>query len=1011
VAISQSEIFLIIRARNLARAELHRLDRDLGGIHRRWGTVASAARITGRAVAGGAIVAAIGLGKAAFMAGDFEQKMNVLAKVSQASRGEMAMLSKLAIQLGNDIKLPGISAMDATDAMLELSKAGLSVTDVMGASRGVLQLATAGELDVADAAKIAANASQAEVHDVALAAQQAATSFHQAKQPVDAMVTSIALMANAGIRGSDAGTSLKVMLQRLEAPTKKAKKVMDEYGLAVFDAHGKTRPLRDIIRDLEPVFARMTDAQRAAFTQTVFGTDAMRAANIVLGGGTKAWDAMHTAVTKANAAQELAAARTKGFKGALEALKNMLSTAALIVGNAVLPKFTEWINWVTQKGIPSLGGLWDKLTDLKDILDILGPKAALKNLFPASLAGTIDKIATAGGNLVDAAKKWAGLILSGINQGLKTGHWGTLVDTAAKGLSAAVGNGVKLIGAMFSKVDWKQVGSTLNAGFVKLIEGIGNLGSAIVKLFGKVDWFSVGTTVGKNAAPFMIAFMGSVLDPGKLFEAIKKHPFDFVAGLLAILGVGKIGGAIAKVLRAIPFLKVFAPLFEGLHKLTNPINRAIGGVLKLFGEGFLAGFREVFPRVGKLLGDLFDGKILGAVRRRFGDIRKAGADYIRSLGRGMGQMFGLIIRDIGQLIGFLTKPFRPAGSWLISAGLNLLRGLRAGIGIGGGATIRAIATVIRFLLGPFRPAAGWLISAGLNLLRGLRAGIAIGTRAIGGVLRTVKDAIVDGIKRLFGISSPSTVMQGIGANLVGGLVKGLVTNTRNLRGVIKSLGVSTRTLLGAALGGAWDFVKGKWQQATSFVGGLVGAVVKGTNVAIVKGVASRYGWGSGAQWNALSNLIMGESGFRNTAQNPTSTAYGMFQFLNSTWAGVGGHKTSDPFLQAVYGLRYIAQRYGSPIAAYSAWQSRSPHWYARGGVVNEPTLMYGLRTGQTGVMGESGAEAIVPLGTGSGGGHLHVHFHGPVYGGKEGIRQLVEDIHQGLIKKQGRWGGVKLGLT
>jgi methyl-accepting chemotaxis protein len=101
----------------------------------------------------------------------------------------------------------------------------------------------------------------------------------------------------------------------------------------------------------------------------------------------------------------------------------------------------------------------------------------------------------------------------------------------------------------------------------------------------------------------------------------------------------------------------------------------------------------------------------------------------------------------------------------------------------------------------------------------------------------------------------------------------------------------------------------------------------------IRMAASSRGWSEGAQWNALLNLIKGESGFNPNAQNPTSTAYGLFQFLNSTWAGVGGQKTSNPALQSEYGMRYIASRYGNPVNAYGKWSSRSPHWYDEGGML------------------------------------------------------------------------------
>lgn len=109
------------------------------------------------------------------------------------------------------------------------------------------------------------------------------------------------------------------------------------------------------------------------------------------------------------------------------------------------------------------------------------------------------------------------------------------------------------------------------------------------------------------------------------------------------------------------------------------------------------------------------------------------------------------------------------------------------------------------------------------------------------------------------------------------------------------------------------------------------------NRAAVQAAAAKRGWGSGAEWNALSQLVGHESGWRNTVKNPSSTAYGMFQFLDSSWSAVhpGAHRTSDSNLQAQYGMEYIAQRYGSPSKAWEKWLSRSPHWYADGGLVRD----------------------------------------------------------------------------
>lgn len=90
-------------------------------------------------------------------------------------------------------------------------------------------------------------------------------------------------------------------------------------------------------------------------------------------------------------------------------------------------------------------------------------------------------------------------------------------------------------------------------------------------------------------------------------------------------------------------------------------------------------------------------------------------------------------------------------------------------------------------------------------------------------------------------------------------------------------------------------------------------------------LAAQRGW-KGRQWSCLLTLWNHESQWNHLAQNPTSTAFGIGQFLDATWAGYGA-KTSDPTRQIRYGMAYVADRYGAPCSAWSAWSRRSPHWY------------------------------------------------------------------------------------
>ncbi|MFJ4653849.1 hypothetical protein ACIP5Y_21490 [Nocardia sp. NPDC088792] len=105
-------------------------------------------------------------------------------------------------------------------------------------------------------------------------------------------------------------------------------------------------------------------------------------------------------------------------------------------------------------------------------------------------------------------------------------------------------------------------------------------------------------------------------------------------------------------------------------------------------------------------------------------------------------------------------------------------------------------------------------------------------------------------------------------------------------------------------------------------------------VSVIRQAATGYGWQTGAEWNALEQIIGHESSFRTDAQAPGSTAFGLGQFLDQTWATVGATKTTDAGSQARAMDAYIKQRYGDPITAWNFWEGQSPHWYSSGGDVS-----------------------------------------------------------------------------
>jgi TP901 family phage tail tape measure protein len=242
----------------------------------------------------------------------------------------------------------------------------------MDAARGVLQLSAAAQIGNAQAAEITANAlntfglagtdatrvanllagganaSSAEITDMAAAIQMSGSVAASMGVPIEDLTTAIALMANAGIAGSDAGTSLKTMLMRLGAPTNEAAALMRDLGVNVFDASGTMLPMEQIIGQFSGALGGMTMEQRNAALATLFGADAIRAANVVLMGGTDAFNAMETAVTAEGQAQALAAAQTSGFQGSLDGLRSTVETVLLTVGTPFLTMLTGWVQWLAS---------------------------------------------------------------------------------------------------------------------------------------------------------------------------------------------------------------------------------------------------------------------------------------------------------------------------------------------------------------------------------------------------------------------------------------------------------------------------------------------------------------------------------------------------------------------------------------------------------------------------------------------------------------------------------------
>ncbi|RUP38223.1 MAG: phage tail tape measure protein [Acinetobacter sp.] len=311
---------------------------------------------------GGAILA--GLSFPIEAAAGFEAKLSGIKAVSGATNAEMETMRQLSLQMGKETKY---SALESAQGIEELIKAGISLDQVVnGGIQGALSLAAAGEIEVADAAEIAstalntfkldalsvtqaadilagaANASATAVMALKFGLSQVGVVASSMRMSMLDTATGLAVFAQNGLKGSDAGTSFKTMLSNLIPTTKAQVELSKKLGLimadgsnAFFDQSGRMKDLAGIAEVMKTKFAGLSDLQRKQAMDTLFGSDAVRASTILWKEGAAGVTGMQTSMQKFTSAQ-VAAERMNNFNGSVEQLKGSWETFMIVVGSQFL---------------------------------------------------------------------------------------------------------------------------------------------------------------------------------------------------------------------------------------------------------------------------------------------------------------------------------------------------------------------------------------------------------------------------------------------------------------------------------------------------------------------------------------------------------------------------------------------------------------------------------------------------------------------------------------------------
>lgn len=311
---------------------------------------------------------------------DFEQAIKNASIAAGDSGKSFKNLQALALEMGSKTSF---SAKEAADGITELLKAGMSVENVMaGGLKAALDLAVIGGMELAEAASFtsdamnafkkdglsaaetanilagAANKSSADLADIQYSLAAVGAVANTVGMSLNDTASAVAIFANAGLKGSDAGTSLKTMLLNLNPSSKEQIKLAKQLGLITadgsnqfFDQEGKLKDLKSITSTITKTFKKYTAQQRISMMQTLFGTDAIRAASILYDAGAESVSKMNMELGTVDAAQS-AAEKQDTVTGAIERLKGSLETAAISLGTTFLPglkSLTEFLDGVINK--------------------------------------------------------------------------------------------------------------------------------------------------------------------------------------------------------------------------------------------------------------------------------------------------------------------------------------------------------------------------------------------------------------------------------------------------------------------------------------------------------------------------------------------------------------------------------------------------------------------------------------------------------------------------------------
>lgn len=332
---------------------------------------------------------------------DFEAGMSEVAAISGASAQDMEMLTDKAKEMGIQTKF---SATEASEAMKYMAMAGWKAADMADGISGIMNLAAASGEELgavsdivtdaltafglqakdsghfADVLAKAASNSNTNVGMMGETFKYAAPLAGTLGYSVEDTAVAIGLMANAGIKGSQAGTAMRGMLTRLIKPTDEVQGAMDALGITISNADGTIKPFNQLMKEMRKAFSKLTDEEKAQRAASLAGQEAMSGFLAIINASDSDFDKLSSAIANADGtAQEMADTMNDNLKGKITLLGSSLEGA----GIAAYEKFERPLKKAVEGAIENVNNLSREMSS-------------------GSLSESMDKVAQGFASIVDA---------------------------------------------------------------------------------------------------------------------------------------------------------------------------------------------------------------------------------------------------------------------------------------------------------------------------------------------------------------------------------------------------------------------------------------------------------------------------------------------------------------------------------------------------------------------------------------------------------------------------------